>query len=188
MSRGSIPSHIHLVRVILTLTMPLSLNGHTGRQYIRLPPPHQRIIIATPSLQDAPQISELFNEPRIYRWVLDPPFPYLLEDAISWLTKAKAEVDAILNELEQADAESPGGPLKLVGACPVRSILEENDDGSYTYLGECGIFRSRFEDVMDVEERAWLVQENNARPVGDPDIIWEMGGMRVQTPTGRALK
>ncbi|KAH9964185.1 hypothetical protein BC827DRAFT_1128120, partial [Russula dissimulans] len=149
--------------------------------------PHQHIIIATPSLQDAPQIYEILNEPRVYRWVSDPPFPYLLEHAVSWLTKAKAEVDAILNELEQSNAESPDGPLKLVGACPVRSILEENDDGSYIYLGDCGIIRNRFEDVMGVEERARLVQENNARPVGDPDIIWTMGDYLRPSHHGKGI-
>jgi hypothetical protein len=30
---------------------------------------------------------------------------------------------------------------------------------------------------MDVEERARLVLENDARPAGDPDIIWSMGGI-----------
>jgi hypothetical protein len=103
-----------------------------------------------------------------------------MEHAISWLTQAKADADAIWNELEQASTESPDGPLKIVGGCPVRSILEENDDGSYTYLGDCGFIRHMFDDVTDAEERARLVQENNARLPGDPDIIWSMGGMRAQ--------
>jgi len=96
-------------------------------------------------------------------------------------------VDAILNELERANAENPDGPLKLVGTCPVRSILEENDDGSYTYLGGCGFMRSRFDDVMDVEERARLVEENNARPVGDPDIIWAMGDYLKPSHHGKGI-
>jgi hypothetical protein len=100
-----------------------------------------------------------------------------MEHAISWLTQAKADADAIWNELEQAKAESPDGPLKIVSGCPVRSILEENDDGSYTYLGDCGFIRHTFDEVLDVDERARLLQENNARPAGDPDIIWSMGGM-----------
>jgi hypothetical protein len=104
-----------------------------------------------------------------------------MEHAVSWLTQAKADADAIWNELEQANTESPDGPLKVVDGCPVRSILEENDDGSYTYLGDCGFDRNMFHDVMDVEERARLVQENDARPAGDPDIIWSMGGMCAQT-------
>jgi hypothetical protein len=158
-----------------------SLNDHTARPYLRLPAPHQRIIIAAPRLHDAPQIHEILNDPHVYRWTISPPFPYLMEHAVSWLTQAKANADAIWNELEQANTESPDGPLKVVDGCPVRSILEENDDGSYTYLGDCGFDRNMFYDVMDVEERARLVQENDARPAGDPDIIWSMGGMCAQT-------
>jgi hypothetical protein len=157
----------------------LSIDERTGRPYLRLPAPHQRIIIAAPSLHDASQIPDIMNDPRVYRWIVNPPFPYLMEHAVSWLTLAKADADAIWNESEQADAESPDG--SLVDGCPVRSILEENDDGSYTFLGDCGIGRSTFDEVIDVEERTRLVQENNARPAGDPDIIWSMGGMRAQT-------
>jgi hypothetical protein len=160
---------------------PLSINDHAIRPFLRLPAPHQRIIIATPRLHDAPQIYELLNDPRIYRWITGPPFPYLMEHAVSWLTQAKVDADAIWNELEQANAESPDGPLKIVGGCPVRSVLEENDDGSYTYLGDCGFVRHTFDDITDVEERTRLLQENNARPAGDPSTIWSIGGMCSQT-------
>jgi hypothetical protein len=127
------------------------------------------------------------NDPCIYRWVLNPPFPYLIEHAVSWLAQAKTEADAVWKELEEANAEGPDGPLKIVGGCPVRSILEENEDGSYTFLGDCGFFRSRFEDTMDDEERARLVEENNARPAGHPDIIWAMGGMPAPSRVKRGL-
>jgi hypothetical protein len=110
-----------------------------------------------------------------------------MEHAVSWLTQAKADADAIWNGLEQANAESPDGPLKLVGGCPVRSVLEENDDGSYTYLGDCGFVRHTFDDVTDVEERARLLRENNARPAGDPSIIWSMGGMCAQIRLTRGV-
>ncbi|KAI9507814.1 GNAT domain-containing protein [Russula earlei] len=166
---------------------PLSIDKHTRRPYLRLSAPHQRIIIAAPSLQDAPQICELLNDPRVYRWLLSPPFPYLLEHAVSWLTEVKAEADAVWGELEQANAESPDGPLKVVGGCPVRSILEENEDGTYTYLGDCGIFRNRYEDVMDMEERARRVQENNAKPVGDPDIVWSIGDYLKPSHHGKGI-
>jgi hypothetical protein len=154
---------------------PLSINEHTGDPYFRLHAPHDHIIIAAPRLQDAAQLCEILNDPRVYPWVADPPFPYTMEDAISWLTQCKAEADAIWNELEQANAECPNGPPKIVGRCPVGSILEENADGSYTFLGTCGIDRCKYEDVLDAQERARLVHENNTRPVGDPDIVWRIG-------------
>jgi hypothetical protein len=155
--------------------MQVSHSQNTRERYFRLPVPNNHIIIATPRLQDAAQLCEILNDPRVYTWILDPPFPYTMDDAISWLTKSKAEADAIWSELEQASVECPNDPPKIVGGCPVSSILEENADGSYTFLGACGIDRHKYEDVIDVEERARLVHDNNARPVGDPDIIWRLG-------------
>ncbi|KAI0248385.1 GNAT domain-containing protein [Lactifluus subvellereus] len=155
--------------------------------YLRLPAPHDRIVIVTPRLQDAAELCEILNDPRVYRWVANPPFPYTMEHAISWLTQSKAEADAIWNELEQASAESPSGPPKFVGGCPLRSILEENADGSYTFLGTCGIDRNTYDDVMDLEERARLVHENNARPVGDPNIIWRIGYYLRPSHHGRGI-
>ncbi|KAI0003817.1 GNAT domain-containing protein [Russula compacta] len=166
---------------------PLSINQHTGEPYLRLPAPHQRIIITPPRLQHAPQLCEILNDRRIYRWISNPPFPYLMEHAVSWLTQIKGDADAIWDELQHANAESPEGPLKMMRGCPVRSILEENEDGSYTFLGDCTIERNRFEDVMDLEERAQLVKENNTRPVGDPDIIWSMGDYLRRSHHGKGI-
>lgn len=145
--------------------------SNTGEPHLRLVTPHDHIIIVAPRLQDAAELCEIMNDPRVYRWISNPPFPYTMEDAISWLTRTKAEADAIWSELEQANAEYP----RIVGGCPISSILEENGDGSYTFLGSCAIDRYTYEDVMDIKERARLVQENNARPVGDPNIIWRIG-------------
>ena len=160
---------------------PISTDDNNDRPYLRLSPPHQRIIIAAPRLDDAPQLLELLNDPGVYRWVTAPPYPYSMEHAVSWSTQVKADADEIWNELEKAKAENPDGPLKIVGGCPVRSILEENDDGTYTFLGTCSLERYGFDDVKDDEERTHLVQENKARPTGDPDIIWTMGSMCAQT-------
>jgi len=160
---------------------PISIDNKNDRPYLRLPAPHQRIIIAAPRLDDGPQLLEILNDPGVYRWVTAPPYPYSMEHAVSWFTQVKADADEIWNELEKAGAESPDGPLKIVGGCPVRSILEENDDGTYTFLGTCSLERYEFDDVKDDEERTYLLQENNARPTGDPDIIWTMGSMCAQT-------
>jgi hypothetical protein len=148
-------------------------------RYFRLPVPNNNIIIVSPRLQDAAQLCDVLNDPRVYIWILEPPFPYTMDDAISWLTKSKAEADAIWRELEQASAECPNDPPKTVGGCPFSSILEENADGSHTFLGTCGIDRHKYEEVIDVKERARLVHDNSTRPVGDPDIIWRIGCTRL---------
>ena len=157
--------------------MQFSIDDKNDRPYLRLSAPHQRIIIAAPRLDDAPQLVEILNDSGVYRWLTAPPYPYSMEHAVSWFTQIKADADEIWNELEKANAESPDGPLKIVSGCPVRSILEENDDGTYMFLGTCSLERYAFDDIKDDEERAHLVQENNARPTGDPDIIWTMGSM-----------
>ncbi|KAI0275299.1 hypothetical protein BC834DRAFT_965699 [Gloeopeniophorella convolvens] len=154
---------------------PFSVDEQTGEPYLRLPMPHEHIVIAVPRMQDAPQICEIFNDPRVYRWVSRPPFPYLMEHAIAWQEGARADSFAVWRELQQADVKHPNGPLKIVGGCPVRSILQGNPDGSFTYLGDCGMNRHQFDDIMDPEEKAKLVEENEARLAGDPEIIWSMG-------------
>ncbi|KAI0308335.1 GNAT domain-containing protein [Multifurca ochricompacta] len=166
---------------------PFLINERTGEPYLRLPAPHENIIITAPRLQDAPHICEIMNDPRVYRWVSSPPFPYFMEHATSWLSQTKAEADAVWTELKQANVEYPNGPLKIVGKCPVRSILEENADGSYTFLGDCGIDRHRYEDVIDAEEHARVVQENNARPVGDLNIIWTIGDYLRPSHQGKGI-
>ncbi|KAI0066413.1 hypothetical protein BV25DRAFT_1820344 [Artomyces pyxidatus] len=151
---------------------PFEINSKTREPYLRLPPPLSHIVITPPRLSDAPSAYRHFNDPRIYRWVSSPPFPYLMEHANEWFQKSKGETDIVWKELIEAD---PHGPLKIVGACPVRAIREEKEDGEDIYLGDCGFARYRYDDVMDLEERAKLNAENEARPVGDPDIVWMIG-------------
>jgi hypothetical protein len=108
--------------------------------------------------------------------------PFYIQRGPGWATiQVKADADAIWNELEQANAESPDGPLKIVGGCPVRSVLQENDDGLYAYLEGCGFVRPTFDDTTDIEEYTHLLLEDNARLAGDPGFIWSMGGMCAQT-------
>ena len=91
---------------------------------------------------------------------------------MAFITKSKAITDRVREEiLSQDDSRST-----LVSGCPVRSIREVRPDGSDAYLGDVEIRRNSFFEVGDREERARLVEENNVKQLGDPTIVWTIGG------------
>jgi len=61
------------------------------------------------------------------------------------------------------------------------------EDGSEVFIGDVGLSRSSFTDVLDAEERSCLVAENNARAVGDPDIVWHVGYYLAPSHQGRGV-
>jgi hypothetical protein len=95
--------------------------------------------------------------------------PYTADRAEAWLTKVKAQTDAAVDELRGATEPH------VVSGCPVRHIREEREDGTDVYIGDVGLVRSSWTEVLDVEERVRFVAENNARAAGDPDIAWHVG-------------
>ena len=155
---------------------PFEINPQTGEPYLRLAAPLSNIIITPPRLSDAPAKVEAFNDPRVYRWVTSPPWPYLPEHADQWLTTIIEETDAAWNELVKASVEEPEAAPKIVSTCPVRVIREQKEDGSDVPLGDCGFVRCNFDEIVDVDEKRKQSEENRARPAGDPRIIWQIGG------------
>jgi hypothetical protein len=63
---------------------PLELNDRTGEPFLRLPAPFQNIIITPPRSEDVPSIVRALNDPRVYKTLSGPPFPYLEEHATAW--------------------------------------------------------------------------------------------------------
>lgn len=155
---------------------PLEVNKRTGEPFLRLPSPHENIIITPRRLEDVPSIVSALNDPRVYRTLEGPPFPYTEEDAISWLAKTKGIADEIYQELQEA-ANAGLQDLKLVEGCPVRTLREVQEDGTDLFLGDIGCDRCGYPDVVDEEEKARLVAANNQLPLGDSDIVWCIGGM-----------
>lgn len=100
-----------------------------------------------------------------------PPYPYLQEHADYWVGENKGLCDATIRELEEEGAKNPEGPLKLVEHCPVRIIREVKPDGEEVFLGDCDIHRCLL-DELDGEP----MEENASKPLGDPSIIWTVGG------------
>lgn len=75
------------------------------------------------------------------------------------------------------EVEVPGGGvLRMVSGCPVNIIRQRRENGTEVYLGDCSFARYRFLDEQDPDERKRLIDANEALPVGDPQIVWELAG------------
>ena len=155
---------------------PLELNPTTGEPFLRLPSPHSNIILTPPRMSDAPAIVSHMNDPKVYYWLEGPPFPYLPEHAEQWLAKVKNGTDAVLQVLQRASEEDPHAPPILVSEPPVRTLREVREDGTDVFLGDIAILRERWPDMDDGDAKNALKQPNADKELGDPEIIWCIGG------------
>ena len=146
---------------------PLQVNERTGEPFLRLPSPHENIIITPPRMEDAASAVRNLSDPRVYKTLQGPPFPYRYEDAIDWLQKIRASSDTLLKELQEAAQEGLGEP-KIVNGCPVRSLREVHEDGSDTFIGDIGTHRCTFTGVADEEERNEQCRRYTVHTHGSP--------------------
>lgn len=56
---------------------PLEINSKTQEPFLRLRK-HKNIILTPIREEDAPDLVPIFNDPRVYEWLLRTPFPYSL--------------------------------------------------------------------------------------------------------------
>jgi len=148
------------------------IDFHRNEPYLRLPGRHSNIIITPPRLSDAPAIVSILNDPRVYPTLEGPPYPYEVDSAIEWLSFVKSKTDEAWARIQKA----PDGKF---GASPVRIIRQINEDGSQTYLGDCGIDRWGFLDIECNEEREQFQTANLSRADGDGQVVWTIGGIVV---------
>jgi hypothetical protein len=101
---------------------------------------HHIIIITPPRLGDAEAIVDILNDPRIYPTLKGPPFPYEHHHAIEWLLKVKTGTDEVGTHTKCSH--------KLYERIVRRTtrqnhqiIRQINQDGTQTFLGNCGIDR-----------------------------------------------
>ncbi|KAG6861262.1 hypothetical protein C0995_002070 [Termitomyces sp. Mi166 len=99
-----------------------------------------------------------------------PPLPYQPEHGLAWLSEQMAEAEKILRHLE--DPLTAEGPVKKALGCPVRIIREVNEDGSDTFLGYLGIYRSERKEILDEKERASVLAEDAWKGADDSSIVW----------------
>ncbi|KAH9835900.1 acyl-CoA N-acyltransferase [Rhodofomes roseus] len=164
---------------------PLQVNPTTGEPYLRLPSPHDNIIITPPRMSDVDAAMRNLNDRKVVDWLSSPPYPYLQSHAESRLTMVTKESDAILADLEADDPEQSGGSLKIVGACPVHALREVAEDGTETLIGDVHLRRCAL--VHEGAEQTVSCEENAARAVGDPSIIWCAGDWLASSHHGRGI-
>lgn len=166
---------------------PLEINPQTGEPFLRLAAPHQNIIITPPRQGDQLVNIQHINDPAIYRWIENPPIPYLPEHADSWIQSVKKESDVTLEYLRKSAEEFPDGPLQFVDECPVRHIREVKDDGTDVLLGDVSFRRSPFEEVIDEVERKQTREDNAKKQAGDPTIVYAIGDWLAASHHGRGI-
>ena len=157
----------------------LQVNPTTGEVFLRLPAPHENVIITTPRESDKDDIVLMLNDPRIYKFLLSPPFPYQTQHAEAWLRTTKKKSDELLEDLHEGKA--------VVDGCPVQYIRETRSDGTDLLLGDVTVGRNGWLEISDEEQRAKMAKENLEKPVGDHSIVWTIGGVSKAQSNMRCL-
>ena len=81
----------------------------------------------------------------------------------------KNRSDKVLEDLREGKT--------VVDGCPVQHIREVQPDGTELYLGDLSVSRNSWIEVEDKDLRARMMKENMEKPVGDPGIVWTIGGV-----------
>ncbi|KAF8209466.1 acyl-CoA N-acyltransferase [Mycena galopus ATCC 62051] len=161
---------------------PLERNPTTGELFLRLPSPHNNIILTPPRSTDAAAIAAIVNDPAVHPWLGRPNATFLLEDAQKLVQEFKLASDAVTQALEEATSSV----LVHTEDCPVRSIRELQVDETDVYIGNIGFKRCNWWEVQG-PERDRLMAENNARPAGDPEIIWQVSDFLASSHHRRGI-
>lgn len=171
---------------------PLEINSATGEPFLRLPAPHQNIIVTPPREGDDEHLFALFRDTNVADWFSSIPAPFSRDQSRAMLDQAKEVADAVLDELHTLEKESPGKKLKVVDGCPVRHLREVQENGTDVFIGYIEVRRNVYKDVLDETERRAQFEENNKRPIGDSTIRWGIAGAlffagQAKKPTGVKL-
>lgn len=170
---------------------PLKVNSRTGEPYLQLPAPLDNIIITPNRLSDAQVSIQFLNDPRVYKMLIGPPFPYLPIHAEEWMAKCIESSDAIFETLKTAETGNSGeteATLIHVDGCPVRALREVQPDGTDVFIGDIGIIRSgRFEYLRDKGKEKTLTEYNASLPAGNPEIIWDIGYYLAPAHHGKGI-
>lgn len=143
---------------------PLEINSATGEPFLRLPAPHQNIIVTPPREGDDEHLFALFRDTNVADWFSSIPAPFSRDQSRAMLDQAKEVADAVLDELHTLEKESPGKKLKVVDGCPVRHLREVQENGTDVFIGYIEVRRNVYKDVLDETERRAQFEENNKRP------------------------
>ncbi|KAI1926050.1 hypothetical protein LOZ12_000523 [Ophidiomyces ophidiicola] len=125
--------------------------------------------------QDTGPILLYLNDPVIYKWLRTPPVPYTREHAETWVDMCMEIFKTPLRDGEQWYQNKTG----WVAECPIKAIREvkRNELGEIeeVMIGDIGISRHTFDEILDEGERIETKKINDERKVGDEKIIWTIG-------------
>ncbi|KAG6831556.1 hypothetical protein H0H92_009475 [Tricholoma furcatifolium] len=172
---------------------PLEINSKTGEPFLRLRK-HKDIIITPPRPEDVAHYELCLNDPLIYKWLANPPFPFLAEHAESMYQKFKVVSERANETLEVAVRGCDSRTRVLFEDCPVRTIRQVNDDGTDIFLGDIGFSRAKdgkmlapLDEVNDEEKVAQYRTRNVSLSLGDPNIAWSIGCFLASSHHGRGI-
>lgn len=155
--------------------------------FLRLPAPHQKIVITPPREGDDEHLFALFGDTSVAHCFDSIPIPFCRDHSRAMFSQAKAEADGLLDALRTLEKERPGKELNIVGGCPLKHIREVQENGTEVFIGRVWVSRDRYTDVLGKAERRAAVEENNARPVGDSAIRWTIGVALAPSHHGRGI-
>jgi len=102
----------------------------------------------------------------------------IAEDAEQWIGMNKPIRDSFFQELKDAQGSET---LKLVNGAPIGYIREVKEDGSDVFIGNISIVRCAHGELMNTDNVDWEraaqnKADNEKIELGDPNIIWSIGG------------
>jgi hypothetical protein len=151
-------------------TCPFDVNPESGEPLLRLPYPHGKIILTSPVFEYSGAVVEILNDPEVMPFI-NASYPHSPEDAKNYIQSVRPRIEEVWSEIKAYGTDSG----RVFGNCPVRSIIEIQPDGKWMYIGDFGIVRWQAHEVRDPEVRFKAVENNLAKPVGDPSIKWTVG-------------
>jgi len=149
----------------------------TSSPFMRLPSPHQNLILTPPTLDDEADVLIAMNDPSVYMNLLSPPLPFTKQD---FLTRQKERIEKCNQALEafllMEKCRREGGTEGIwVGDMPLGTIREvDGVTGKRRFVGEFSLRRRRF-GMMERKEGARLKGFNDGLEVGDRRIGWDIG-------------
>ena len=179
---------------------PLQINAITNEPFLRLRK-HENIILTPPRWEDAERLFSSGNDTRVNEWLTVPvPYPMgtfsvlsrtplisfgLVEAAHKFLSRI---VPAATKFFENMEAFKDDATPRIVGDFPVRAIREVQEDGTDVYIGDIGISRCSYGELMDLngvpvdwENASERKEFNDSLELGDPRILWAIGGTYQET-------
>jgi RimJ/RimL family protein N-acetyltransferase len=156
-----------------------------GELFLRLPAPLAHIILTPPRKSDVPALVAYMNDFEVAKQLTGPPYPYTAKDSDEFYPMIAKECEDAARQYEAMVAGNEGSK-RWLDALPIRAIRDTNaanhqwNDGGQLFIGDIGLRRATFPQVLDVKERKRLKEENDAYEAGDERIQWEFGGNCVK--------